>query len=135
MFTDNENLLYCATQTATFGNFTQASFIGGDSAKQFVLGQNANGLLELVYVGQNNDLYHRRQVSVTDETWGSETSFAGAKAQEVAVALNHNGILEIFYRGTGDNFVPQLATYAERNGMAGRDFLSWCQGNLAHSGD
>ena len=103
VFTDDENYINYATQTATLGNFTEVNFFGEDSAKQFVLGQNANGLLELVYVGQNNDLYHRRQVSVTNDTWGSETSFAGAKAREVAVALNHNGILEIFYRGMGDD--------------------------------
>jgi hypothetical protein len=49
-----------------------------DSANQIAVAQNADGRLEIFYVGTNNDLYHNWQMqpSISDnENWAGETRF------------------------------------------------------------
>ena len=74
----------------------------GDSAQQVDVGQNADGRLEIFYVGTNNDLYHNWQVA-PNGGWADETRFPGESAQQVAMARNKDGRLEVFYVGTNQD--------------------------------
>jgi hypothetical protein len=64
---------------------------------------NANGELEVFYVGTNNALYHNRQTAPNSTVWTGETRFANDSAKQIAVARNADGTLEIFYVGTNND--------------------------------
>jgi hypothetical protein len=74
------------------------------TAKEFAIGQNADGRLELFVVDTNTHLFHIWQTSTADTTqWSDKTRFAGYSANQVTVARNQDGRLEIFYVGTDDS--------------------------------
>jgi hypothetical protein len=73
----------------------------GNSAKQIAAGQNADGRLEIFYVGGDNQLFRNWQTS-PNGSWAGETRFPGNSAKQIAVGQNADGRLEIFYVG-GDN--------------------------------
>ena len=75
----------------------------GDSAKQVTVARNADGRLEIFYVGTNSSLYHNWQMKpgVSDTAnWAGETVFPGDSAIQVAVAPNLDDHLETVYIGT-----------------------------------
>jgi hypothetical protein len=61
--------------------------------------RNADGRLEVFYVGANGDLYHNWQTA-PGAAWAGETQFTGDSARQIAVAQNQDGLLEIFYVGS-----------------------------------
>lgn len=71
----------------------------GDSALAVVVARNADGRLEIFYIGTNNQLYHNWQTTPGGPTWSGETSFPGDSAKDIAVGQNMDGRLEIFYIG------------------------------------
>jgi hypothetical protein len=78
-------------------------FLFGGSAQQIAVGQDADGHLEVFYVGTNNYLYHRWQMSPNSLVWSDETRFPSDSATQVAVGRNKDGRLEIFYVGTNND--------------------------------
>ena len=89
-------------------DWTGETPFSGDSATSIALGQNADGRLELFYVGTDSRLYHRWQTSLggglSKNGWTGEVLFPGAidgakpgSALSVAVGQNADGRLELFY--------------------------------------
>jgi hypothetical protein len=74
----------------------------GGSALMIAAGQNADGRIEIFYVGTNNALYHNWQTAVNGTTWAGETRFPNDSAKQIAVARNADGRLEIFYVGSNN---------------------------------
>jgi len=99
----------------------------GDSAKQIAVAQNADGRLEIFYVGTNNELYHNWQMipSISDDSnWAGETRFPQDSAKQVVVAQNSNRRLEVFYVGTNDDLyhnwqVDQNSMWTDLDGAGG----------------
>lgn len=98
-------------------------FLFGGSAKQMAVGHNADGRLEIFYVGTNNDLYHRWQTSTSGLVWSAETRFANNSARQVAVGQNKDGRLEIFYVGNNNDLYHNWQT-APNGGWATETRLS-----------
>jgi hypothetical protein len=73
----------------------------GGSALQLAVGKNADGRLEIFYVGTNNYLFHNWQTAPNANVWFGETRFASDSAKQIAVGTNANGSLVIFYVGHG----------------------------------
>lgn len=74
------------------------------TGKEFVVGQNADGRLELFVIDTTTNLFHIWQTSTVDTTqWSDKTRFPGASAKQVTVASNQDGRLELFYVGTDDD--------------------------------
>jgi hypothetical protein len=84
----------------------------GGSADQIAVGQNADGRLEIFYVGTNGDLYHNWQTSADALVWAGQTRFANDSAQQIAVGQNADGRLEIFYVGTNGDLYHNWQTRA-----------------------
>jgi len=97
----------------------------GGSAKQVAAAENADGRLELFYVGTNNDLYHNWQTAPNSVFWNGEVHFANDSAKQIAVARNADGRLEIFYVGTNNDLYhnwqtePNSAVWAGETRFAG----------------
>ncbi|MEP6749773.1 MAG: hypothetical protein ABJB86_18690 [Bacteroidota bacterium] len=98
-------------------------FLFGGAAKQIAVGQDADGRLEVFYVGTNNDLYHRWQTTPGALVWSGENHFPGDSAQQIAVGRNQDGRLEIFYVGTNSKLYHNWQT-APNSGWAGENQLS-----------
>jgi hypothetical protein len=81
-----------AWQLAPNSSWSGIAALGG-TAKQLVVGNNADGRLEVFYVGTNDRLFHRVQVSAG---WSGEIAF-GTDARDISVARNPDGRLELFY--------------------------------------
>src|SRR5207244_2354544 len=64
-----------AWQTAPNSAWTGASALGG-AAKKLVAGANADGRVEVFYVGTNDQLFHRVQLPTRD--WSDEIAFGVA---------------------------------------------------------
>jgi hypothetical protein len=71
-------------------------------------GRNADGCLELFYVGSDGLLYHRSQIAPSGE-WSCESRFAG-RTKGVTVGQNVDGCLDVFYIGTDDCFYRKWRT-------------------------
>ena len=82
----------------------------GGSAIQIAAAQNADGQLEIFYVGTNSDLYCNTQMEADGLLWGGQAAFPGNSAQQIAAALNQNGVLEIFYVGTNNDLYHNMQT-------------------------
>jgi hypothetical protein len=99
----------------------------GDSADQVAVARNADGRLEIFYVGTNNDIYHNWQMKpgISDNAnWAGETVFPGDSAQQIAVGQNKDGHLEIFYVGTNNDLyhnwqVDPNSKWIDLNGVGG----------------
>ena len=74
------------------------------TGKEFAIGRNADGRLELFVIDTNTHLFHIWQTSTADTTlWSDKARFPGDSASQVAVAPNQDGRLENFYVGTDAN--------------------------------
>lgn len=62
--------------------------------------ENADGRIEIFYVGTNDRIYHDFQ-KTPDGAWNGELALAG-KAKQLAVGANTDGRLELVYIGTND---------------------------------
>jgi hypothetical protein len=82
----------------------------GGSAIQIAAAQNADGRLEIFYVGTNGDLFRNTQTEADGLLWGGQAAFPGNSAQQIAAARNQNGVLEIFYVGTNNDIYHQWQT-------------------------
>ena len=72
------------------------------TAKQIALGTNADGRLELFYIGMDDILYHAWQLNPGGGTGWSGGDFVSTSqntAQYIGVASNADGRLELFYIG------------------------------------
>jgi len=81
----------------TQAGWSAESALGG-LAKKLAIGANADGRLELFYVGTNDQLFHRVQLPTGG--WSGEIAF-GAAATELAVGRNADGRLEVIYAAPG----------------------------------
>lgn len=59
-----------------------------------MVGANADGRLEVFYVGTNDQLFHRVQLPAGG--WSDELT-SGLSGRELAIAANSDGRLELFY--------------------------------------
>jgi len=91
-------------------NSWSGEFPLGGSANQIAAGRNADGQLEVFYVGTNSDLYRNTQTQANGLIWGGETAFSGDSAKQIAAAINKNGVLEIFYVGTNNDLYHNMQT-------------------------
>jgi hypothetical protein len=82
----------------------------GGSANQIAAAQNADGRLEIFYVGTNGDLFRNTQMEADGLLWGGQAAFPGNSAQQIAAARNQNGVLEIFYVGTNSDLYHNMQT-------------------------
>jgi hypothetical protein len=96
----------------------------GNSAKQVAVGRNADGRLEIFYVGTNNDLYHNHQTVPNGNGWAGETHFANNSAKQVAVGQNQDGRLEIFYVGTNNDLYHNWQTAPNSELWAGETHIA-----------
>jgi hypothetical protein len=64
------NKIYHNWQTAPNNGWSGENLLAG-SAKQIVVGQNADGRLEVFYVGTNNKIYHNWQTA-PNNGWNGE---------------------------------------------------------------
>jgi hypothetical protein len=80
----------------------------GGSAIQVAAAQNADGRLEIFYVGTNSDLFRNTQTEADGLLWDGQEAFLGNSAQQIAAALNQNGVLEIFYVGTNSDLYHNM---------------------------
>jgi hypothetical protein len=103
----NQNL-YHRWQTSPNGGPSQNDWTGetpfpGDSATSVAVGENADGRLELFYIGTNQNLYHNWQTSANggpnQGDWTGETPFSDGAALSLGVGRNADGRLELFYIG------------------------------------
>src|SRR4051812_47417043 len=85
-------------QTSPNSGWSGAVPLGG-LGRYIALGMNADGRLEIFYVGTDNGLYHNWQTA-PNSGWAGETRFSGNSAKQIAVGSNADGRLEIFYVGT-----------------------------------
>jgi hypothetical protein len=83
-------------------------------------GRNGDGRLETFYVGGDNAVWHRWQLSPSGR-WSGESRLGGI-ARSVAVATNRDGRLEAFYIGT-DNAVWHRWQVAAGGGWSGESRL------------
>ena len=96
----NSRFTVASQLSANSAQWTGVDYVNvNDFAKQVTAGVNADGTLEIFYVGTNNNLYHNRQLAPYSSSWDGETHFPSASAQQVVVAQNQSGTLEIFYVG------------------------------------
>jgi hypothetical protein len=65
----------------------------GGASKELAIGNNADGRIEIFYVGTNDQLFHRVQVT---GGWSGELAF-GTAVHDVSVGRNPDGRLELFY--------------------------------------
>jgi hypothetical protein len=115
-FTTTADAIQHAWQTAPNAGWTGASALGG-LAKRLDVGANADGRLEVFYVGTNDQLFHRVQIA---GGWSAEIAF-GLGATDLAVSRNSDGRLELFYTtSTGAlNHSRQLAPNGSWSGGSG----------------
>jgi hypothetical protein len=90
-------------------NWASGTSFEADSAQQIAVAQNADGRLEIFYIGTNDSLYHNWQVS-PGGSWAGQTTLASDGARQVAVGQNADGRLEIFYVGTDYGLYHQWQT-------------------------
>ena len=102
-----DNVLYHNWQVEPNGKWNGACPVDPErlsKAKQIAVGNNADGRLEILYVGLDDVLYHNRQLGANNH-WSGE-SFVGpkepVKAKHVSVGQNADGRLEVFYVGLDD---------------------------------
>jgi hypothetical protein len=96
----------------------------GGSAVSITVGQNADGRLEIFYVGTNGGLYHSWQTTAGSSTWQGETAFAGDSATQIAAARNADGTLEIFYVGSNNDLYHNRQTAMNSSASGWRDGVS-----------
>jgi hypothetical protein len=91
----------------------------GGSGDGLAVGANADGRLELFYVGTNSNLYHNWQTAPNSLFWAGEVHFAGNSAKQIAVARNADGRQEIFYVGTNNDLYHNWQTAPNSEVWAG----------------
>ena len=91
------NAIYHNWQTAPNNGWHGEEALGG-SADYIAADQDADGRLEIFYVGTNSKIYHNWQ-TVPNGGWHGEEALGGS-GQQIASARNQDGRLEIFYVGT-----------------------------------
>ena len=82
-----------------------SSLVGHD-LQQIVVGQNADGRLELFALGGDRAVYHIWQTA-PNGNWGDWASLAGHDLQQIVVGQNADGRLEVFALG-GDRAVYHI---------------------------
>ena len=85
-------------------------------AKALAVGQNADGRLEIFYIGTDDNLYHNWE-NPSLIGWHGEDRFEG-RAKALTIGQNADGRLEIFYIGTDDKIYHNWQT-APNNGWPG----------------
>ena len=88
-------IMHAAQQAA---GWSAAAPLGG-SAKELAIGNNADGRIELFYVGTSDQLFHRVQLGTGG--WSGEIAF-GVAGRDIAVGRNSDGRLELFFTDTAD---------------------------------
>ena len=78
-------------------------------ATQIAVGKNADGRLELIYIGTDSKLFRIAQPQAGQFDWSpSSSKFDGQEAKQVAVVLDPIGRLAIFYVGIDDRIFFDL---------------------------
>src|SRR5262249_54410278 len=88
------------------GGWSNWSSLGGPPGSNPVVGQNADGRLEIFVVGSDGNLHHLWQLAPHGAWTGAWSSLGGGNLTgEPAVALNTNGSLEVFVRRNDGSIV------------------------------
>ncbi|QYE33021.1 MULTISPECIES: hypothetical protein [Sphingosinicellaceae] len=82
------------------GSGATAAGLGG-FGKDVTAIRNADGRLEIFYIGTNDGIYHNWQVSAGGG-WNGESNFGG-QAQQLSLCMDQDGRLELFYIGMDGN--------------------------------
>jgi hypothetical protein len=98
----------------TASGWTTSAALGG-LAKKLAIGSNADGRLELFYVGTNDMLFHRVQLPTGG--WSGELAF-GVAATELAVGRNADGRLEVVFTAPDGSLQHAWQTAANGNWSA-----------------
>jgi hypothetical protein len=98
------------------------------SAKQMCVTQRVGGLMEVIYVGLDGNLYHTWQDLSLGGLWHSPVSLGG-QASQVVACPGVDGATHIFYRGAGDFIYHNWTDPASSNGWHGAEPL-YGQGTL-----
>jgi hypothetical protein len=91
-----DNLVFHVPQTTANGGWGTGSALGG-RAVELTVGANADGRLELFYIGTGPgaELFHRVQLAAG---WSAELRFGVTGVGDLAVGRTSDGRLELFYR-------------------------------------
>ncbi|HEV3317947.1 MAG TPA: hypothetical protein VG488_13300 [Candidatus Angelobacter sp.] len=82
----------------------------------------ANGSLEIVYIGTDNNLYHNFQSPNSPGGWNGQVALGGA-AKSLVIANNADGRLEIVYIGTDNNLYHNFQSPNSPGGWNGQAAL------------
>ena len=83
------------------------------AGNRVAVGQNADGRLEVFYIGINDHIYHDWEDS-PNGNWHGEAALGGG-AKQIAVGRNADGRLEVFYIGTNDQIYHDWQDSAKGN--------------------
>lgn len=86
--------------TTQSGGWASETLLGG-TAKSLIVTSNADGRLEIFYIGTDDKLYHNFQDPQGPNGWYGPIQLGGI-AKSVAVGRNQDGRLEVFYIGAGN---------------------------------
>jgi|SRR5215831_13264289 len=125
-----DNVIYHNWQTSPNSGWSGQAALGGENYSgggygEIEVGQNADGRLEIFYVGRTGSIYHNWQTA-PNSGWSGGAYLGGMTASNevgtLAVARNTDGRLEIFYPGTNGHIYHNWQTSAN-NGWSGENEL------------
>jgi hypothetical protein len=110
-------------------SWSLSSQLWGQQAKNFTVGHNQDGRLELFYVGKNGGLDHDWQTALptaaNPNTFGQQGQrFGSENAKDLAAALDVNGLQELCYVGSNNGLYFQNQSSPAIAGP-GADLNSW----------
>src|ERR1700712_3589596 len=98
----NSTVTLQESRIAAPANQWRGEFSLGGVAKQISAGRNADGRLEIFYIGADNVIYHNWQTQPNGLFWSGEMRLSSQCAREIAVAPNADGRLALFFIGDAD---------------------------------
>lgn len=115
----NDRMIYQTFEATGCSYWTSMHYLNGSlsdpgartTAKELASAKNADGRLELFYIGLDNKVGHTWQTTPTPaggsatQSWSSHSSLVappGIRAKHIAVGKNFDGRLELFYIGMDD---------------------------------
>ncbi len=99
--------------------WSDAAALGGDCL-QLVIGRNADGRMEVFYIGTDSQIYHNKQ-DVPNAPFQGQV-FLGGIAKQIAMGYNADGRIELFYIG-GDDQIYHNKQGVPNGPFQGQEFL------------
>jgi hypothetical protein len=91
----------------------------GGQAKQIALCLNANGCLEMFYIGTGGDLYQSTQTGQNNVLYTKAKHFSKDSAKQILLVQDGNGQLNLFYISTSGHIFQNIQTDAVNNFWTG----------------